>query len=108
MVQVGDDVSCEDISEQNFIDEKASELKLQNETSVADHTSEFQNLINQLTNVDLKYEDEMQTILLSSLLDSWETFSLSNSEPNEKLIISTVKDTIFNEDAKKREMGMTN
>ncbi|GFZ02783.1 hypothetical protein Acr_15g0013910 [Actinidia rufa] len=50
-------------------------LKLQRETIVAKHTSEFQSLVNQLTSVDLQFDDEMQTLLfLSSLPESWETF----------------------------------
>ncbi|GFS33528.1 hypothetical protein Acr_00g0029030 [Actinidia rufa] len=66
-------------------------LKLQRETTVAEHTSEFQSLVNQLTSVDLQFDDEMQALLLlSSLLESWETLvvSLSNSAPNGKLTTS--------------------
>ncbi|GFY90772.1 hypothetical protein Acr_07g0009690 [Actinidia rufa] len=66
-------------------------LKLQRETIVAEHTSEFQNLVNQLTSVDLQFDDEMQALLLlSSLLESWETLvvSLSNSASNGKLTTS--------------------
>lgn len=46
-------------------------LKLKHGTSVAEHTSEFQSLINQLSSVDMPLEDEMQALLLlSSLPDS--------------------------------------
>ncbi|GFY91260.1 hypothetical protein Acr_07g0014560 [Actinidia rufa] len=85
-------------------------LKLQRETTVAEHTSEFQNLVNQLTNVDLQFDDEMQALLLlSSLPESWETLvvSLSNSAPNGKLTTSMVMDALFNEEARRREMGST-
>ncbi|GFS42175.1 hypothetical protein Acr_00g0078350 [Actinidia rufa] len=34
-------------------------LKLEKEATVVEHTSEFQNLVNQLTSVDLQFEDEM-------------------------------------------------
>ena len=57
-------------------------LKLQRETTVAEHTSEFQNLVNQLTSVDLQFDDEMQALLLLiSFPESWEILvvSLSNS-----------------------------
>ncbi|GFS33873.1 hypothetical protein Acr_00g0031020 [Actinidia rufa] len=83
---------------------------LQRETTVAEHTSEFQSLINQLTSVDLQFDDEMQALLLlSSLLESWETLvvSLSNSVPNEKLTTSMVMDALFNKEARRREMGLT-
>ncbi|GFS38384.1 ADP/ATP carrier 2 [Actinidia rufa] len=86
-------------------------LKLQRETTVAEHTSEFQSLVNQLTSVDLQFDDEMQALLLlSSLPESWETLvvSLSNSAPNGKLTTSMVMDALFNEEARRREMGSTN
>ncbi|GFS33426.1 hypothetical protein Acr_00g0028390 [Actinidia rufa] len=85
-------------------------LKLQRETTVAEHTSEFQSLVNQLTSVDLQFDDEMQALLLlSSLPESWETLvvSLSNSAPNGKLTTSMVMDALFNEETRRREMGST-
>lgn len=47
--------------------------------------------------------------LLSSLPDDWETLmvSLSNSAPNGKLTMSMVKDVLFNEEARRKEMGTT-
>ncbi|GFY90898.1 hypothetical protein Acr_07g0010940 [Actinidia rufa] len=84
-------------------------LKLQRGT-VVEHTSEFQNLVNQLASIDLHFDDEMQALLLlSSLPESWETLvvSLSNSAQDGKLTMSTVKDALFNEEARKKEMGMT-
>ncbi|GFZ19756.1 hypothetical protein Acr_28g0004610 [Actinidia rufa] len=85
-------------------------LKLQRETTVAEHTSEFQNLVNQLTSVDLQFDNEMQALLLlSSLPESWETLvvSLSNLALNGKLTTSMVMDALFNEEARRREMGST-
>ncbi|GFS38819.1 hypothetical protein Acr_00g0059610 [Actinidia rufa] len=85
-------------------------LKLQRETTVAEHMSEFQSLVNQLTSVDLQFDDEMQALLfLSSLLESWETLvvSLGNSAPNGKLTTSMVMDALFNEEARRSEMGST-
>ncbi|GFY81646.1 chitinase family protein [Actinidia rufa] len=85
-------------------------LKLQRETTVAEHTSEFQSLVNQLTSVDLQFDDEMQALLLlSSLPESWETLvvSFSNAAPNGKLTTSMVMDALFNEEARRREMGST-
>ncbi|GFZ13815.1 thioesterase superfamily protein [Actinidia rufa] len=56
-------------------------LKLQRETTVAEHTSEFQSLVNQLTSVDLQFDDEMQALLLlSSLPESWETLEARRRE----------------------------
>ncbi|GFS34358.1 hypothetical protein Acr_00g0033520 [Actinidia rufa] len=89
---------------------KLVNLKLQRETTVAEHTSEFQSLVNQLTSVDLQFDDEMQALLLlSSLPESWETLvvSLSNSVPNGKLTTSMVMNALFNKEARRREMGST-
>ena len=84
-------------------------LKLKSGTSVAEHTSEFQNLVNQLSTVALTLGDEEQALLLlSSLPDSWETLvvSLSNSAPDGKLTMVMVKDALFNEEARRKEAGM--
>ncbi|GFY97732.1 hypothetical protein Acr_12g0002730 [Actinidia rufa] len=59
-------------------------LKLQRGT-VPEHTSEFQNLVNQLASIDFHFNNEMQALLLLSYLpESWETLvvSLSNSVRN--------------------------
>lgn len=86
-------------------------LKLKSGISIAEHTSEFQNLVNQLNSVELKFDDEMQALLLlSSLPDSWETLviTLSNSAPEGKVTMSMVKDALFNEEARRKEMGTAN
>lgn len=75
-------------------------MKFKNGTSVAEHTSEFQSLVNQLSSVEMPLGDEVQALLLlSSLPDSWETLvvSLSNSAPNGKLTMSMGKDALFSE-----------
>ncbi|CAL5440937.1 unnamed protein product [Camellia sinensis] len=82
-------------------------LKLKNGVSVAEHTSEFHSLVNQLASIKMELEDEMQALLLlSSLPDSWETLvvSLSNSAPEGKLTMGMVTDALFNEEARKKEM----
>ena len=84
-------------------------LKLQSGTSVAEHTNEFQSLVNQLSEVELQLGDEEQALLLlSSLPDNWETLvvSLSNSAPNGRLTMSMVKDALFNEEARRKDVGV--
>ncbi|KAF7149825.1 hypothetical protein RHSIM_Rhsim02G0089300 [Rhododendron simsii] len=83
-------------------------LKLKSGNSVAVHSSEFQNLVNQLASVGMKLDDELDALLLlSSLPDDWETLvvSLSNSAPDGKLTTTLVKDALFNEEARRKEMG---
>ena len=58
----------------------------------------------------MKIEDELQALLLlSSLPDSWDTLviSLSNSAPNGKLTMDMVKDSLFNEEARRKEQGIS-
>ncbi|BBH02116.1 hypothetical protein Prudu_012586 [Prunus dulcis] len=59
-------------------------LKYRDGRSVTEHLSDFQGLINLLTNMKMVLDDELQAlVLLSSLPDSWDTLvvSLSNSAP---------------------------
>ncbi|GFZ02776.1 hypothetical protein Acr_15g0013840 [Actinidia rufa] len=83
------------------------------ETSEGDYSGETYERVpefgHQLTSVDLQFDDEMQTLLFLSPCQSWETLvvSLSNSAPNGKLTTSMVMDALFNEEARRREMGST-
>ena len=58
----------------------------------------------------LELDDEVQVLLLlSSLPDSWETLvvSLSNLTPNGVIIVNMVKDNMFNEEARRKELGIS-
>jgi hypothetical protein len=58
----------------------------------------------------LALDDEVQVLLvLSSLPDSWETLieSFNNSAHNGVIIIGMVKDSLFNEEARKKEQGIS-
>ncbi|CAH9074170.1 unnamed protein product [Cuscuta europaea] len=83
-------------------------MKLKSGTSVAEHTGQFQSLVNQLSCVEMPLGDEMQSLLLlRSLPDSWETLvvTLNNSAPDGKLTMSVVKDALFNEEARRKDMS---
>lgn len=57
-------------------------LKLKNGVSIAEHTNDFPNLVNQLATIKMTLDDVMQALLLlTSLLNSWKTLviSLNNS-----------------------------
>uniref|UniRef100_A0A2N9EW40 Integrase catalytic domain-containing protein n=1 Tax=Fagus sylvatica TaxID=28930 RepID=A0A2N9EW40_FAGSY len=91
-----------------FAIRKLAHLKLKEGRSVAEHLSEFQDLVNQLTRMNLVVDDKLQALLLlSSLPDSWETLvvSLSNSAPNGVLQLAMVKDSLFNEETRRKDMG---
>ena len=69
-------------------------LKLKKGKSIAEHISEFQDLVNKMVTMNLVIDDELQAILLlSSLPDRLETLavSLSNSTSNGVLQLAMVK-----------------
>ncbi|RDX85893.1 hypothetical protein CR513_32848, partial [Mucuna pruriens] len=54
-------------------------------TLLLDHLNEFQGIIDQMSGMGIKFEDEiLGLLLLNSLPESWETFkvSITNSAPN--------------------------
>ncbi|KAF7130883.1 hypothetical protein RHSIM_Rhsim10G0164600 [Rhododendron simsii] len=83
-------------------------LKYKDGRSVAEHMSDFQGLINQLSTMKLVLDEELQALLLlSSLPDSWETLvvTISNSAPSGMVTMDMVKDGMFNEEARRKEQG---
>ena len=57
-------------------------LKYHDRSPMKDHLNNFQGIMNQLFAMGIKFDEEIQgLLLLGSLADSWETFrmSLSNS-----------------------------
>ena len=69
------------------------------------HISSFQGIVNKFVAMKMKIDDEMQaSLLLSSLLDSWETLVVivNNSTPNGILTMESVKDSLLNEEARRK------
>ena len=93
-----------------FVARKLVNLKLKEGKSVTEHFSEFQNLVNQMVTMKLIIDDELQALLLlSSLLDCWETLvmSLSNSISTGVLQLAMVKNSLFKE-TRRKDMGKDN
>ena len=64
--------------------------------------------MNKLVAMKMNIDGEMQaSLLLSSLPDSWETLvvTVSNSTPNEILTMESVKDSLMNEETRRKEKG---
>ena len=82
-------------------------LKLKEGKSIAENLSEFQDFVNQMVTMKLVIDYELQALLLSSLLDNWETLvvSLSNSASNGVLQLAMVKDSLLNEETRRKDMG---
>lgn len=86
-------------------------LKYMDGNSVAKHLCSFQELLNEFSTMKLILNDKVQALLLlSSLPDNQETLvvSLSNSAPNGAITIDMVKDSMFKEDARRKEHGTFN
>ena len=91
-----------------FIARKLVNLKLKEGKSIAEHLSKFQDLVNQMVTMKLVIDDKLQALLLlSSLPNSWETLvvSLSNSAPNGVLQLAMLKDSLLNEETKRKDTG---
>ena len=85
-------------------------LKYKYGNSVVEHLGNFQGLLNELSTMKLELDDEVQTLLLlSSLPDNWETLvvSLSNSASNGVITVNMVKYNMFNEKARRKELGIS-
>ena len=85
-------------------------VKYKDGNSIAEYLSNFQGPLNELSTIKLELDDEVQSsFLMSSLPDSWETMvvSLSNSAPNGMITVNMVKYSMFNEEARKKELGIS-
>ena len=75
---------------------------------MVEHISSFQGFVSKLVVMKMNIDDEMQvSLLFSSILDSWETLvvTVSNSTPNEIPTMESVKDSLLNEEARRKEKG---
>ncbi|URE40384.1 hypothetical protein MUK42_35170 [Musa troglodytarum] len=83
-------------------------LKYKDGDSIVEHISLFQSLANKLVAMKMNIDHEMQgLLLLSSLPESWETYmvTICNSTLEGTLTIDMVKDSLLNEDARRKEQG---
>ena len=67
---------------------KLFNLKMAENTSVAQHLNEFNTIANQLSSIEIDFDDEIHAlIVLAFLLNSWEAMrmAVSNSTGKEKL-----------------------
>jgi len=88
-----------------FLIRKIVNLKYKDGSSMAEHLSSFQNMVNQLITMEIILDDELLALLLlSSLLDSWKTLvvSLSNSDPKGKFTFDMVKYSLLNEEIRRK------
>ncbi|KAJ9548930.1 hypothetical protein OSB04_021473 [Centaurea solstitialis] len=76
--------------------------------SVTSHINEFNTILSRLLSVDIKFEDEVQALLLlSSLPESWSgtVTAISGSTGTSKLTFEGIRDFILGEDIRRRSSG---
>ncbi|CAL1392455.1 unnamed protein product [Linum trigynum] len=83
-------------------------MKYKEGKSLADHLNEIQGIVDQLSGMGIKMEDEVVALLvLASLPESWETLkiSLTNSVKDGVINMEIVKSGVLNEEMQKRSQG---
>ncbi|KAL6340105.1 hypothetical protein AAG906_038940 [Vitis piasezkii] len=89
---------------------KLFNLKMAENASVAQHLNEFNTITNQLSSVEIDFDDEIRAlIVLASLPNSWEAMRMvvSNSTGKEKLKYNDIRDLILAEEIRQRDAGET-
>ena len=77
---------------------KLFNLKMAENASIAQHLNEFNTITNQLSSVEIDFDDEIRAlIILASLPNSWEAMrmAVSNSIGKEKLKYNDIRDLIL-------------
>ncbi|KAL6323541.1 hypothetical protein AAG906_039119 [Vitis piasezkii] len=89
---------------------KLFNLKMAENASVTQHLNEFNTITNQLSSVEIDFDDEIRAlIVLASLPNSWEAMrmAISNSTGKEKLKYNDIRDLILAEEIRRRDAGET-
>ena len=76
--------------------------------SVAQHLNEFNTITNQLSHVEIDFDDEIRALIVLALLpNSWEAMrmAVSNSTGKEKLKYNDIHDLVLTEEIRKRDVG---
>jgi len=85
---------------------KLFNLKMAEEVSVAQNLNEFNAVINQLSSMEIDFDDEIRAlIILASLPNSWEAMrmAMSSSVRKNKLKYEDIKDLILSEEMRRRD-----
>ena len=91
---------------------KLFNLKMVEGTPVAQHLNEFNTITNQLSFVEIDFDDDVihTLIVLTSLPNSWEAMrmTVSNSAGKSKLKYDDIRDLILSEEVRRRDVGINN
>ena len=89
---------------------KLFNLKMAENASVAQHLNEFNTITNQLSSVEIDFDDEIYAlIVLASLPNRWEAMRMvvSNSTGKEKLKYNNIQDLVLAKEIRTRDAGET-
>ena len=87
---------------------KLFNLKMAKNTSVAQHLNKFNTITNQLSSIEIDFNDEIcALIILASLSNSWEAMrmAVSNSTEKEKFKYNDIRDLILAEEIRRKDAG---
>ena len=90
---------------------KLFNLKMAENASVAQHLNEFNTITNQLSSVEIDFDNEIHAlIVLASLSNSWEAMRMvvSNSTGKEKLKYNDIRDLILFEEIRRSKSRNSN
>ncbi len=90
---------------------KLFNLKMAKVAAVAKHLNEFNTITNQLSSVEIEFDDEIRVlIVLASLPNSWEAMRMvvSNSAGKGKLKYDDIRDLILSEEVRRRDACIDN
>nr|GEU68644.1 hypothetical protein [Tanacetum cinerariifolium] len=87
-----------------FLIRQLVNMKMKEGASVADHVNKFNSILSRLMSVDIKFDDEVQALLLlSSLPESWSgtITAVTGSTGSTKLKFNSIRDLIIGEDIRR-------
>lgn len=92
-----------------YLMKKLFNMSMAEEVSFMSHLSEFNTIVDQLMSVDIKFDDEVQALLILSQLlpESWQgtITAVSNSAGKEKLKLSEVVGLILTKEVRRNSIG---
>lgn len=96
------------VSNKVFLIRQLVNTRMREGMSVTSHINDFNTIISRLLSVDIKFEDEVQALLLlSSLPESWSgtVTAINGSAGTSKLTFEGIRDFILGEDIRRRSSG---
>ena len=85
---------------------KLFNLKMAENVSIAQHLNEFNTITNQLSSVEVDFDDEIRALIILAILpNSWEAMMMvvSNSTGKKKLKYNDIRDLILAEEIRRRD-----